>query len=43
VHGTLHLLGFDDRTVDQAAAMHAEEDQILDALGYGRVYESGGR
>ncbi len=43
VHGTLHLLGFDDQTEAAAGTMHAEEDRILDDLGYGRVYQSGGR
>ena len=39
-HGLLHLLGFDDLTEDQAVRMHAEEDAVLQALGYGTVYQS---
>jgi probable rRNA maturation factor len=38
VHGTLHLLGYDDRTRRDAARMHAEENRILTALGWGAVY-----
>jgi len=38
VHGTLHLLGHDDQTVESAATMHAEEDRILTQLGVGPVY-----
>ncbi len=38
VHGTLHLLGYDDHTRRHAARMHAEEDRILTALGWGAVY-----
>jgi probable rRNA maturation factor len=41
VHGTLHLLGFDDQTDEDARAMHAEEDRILSALGYGPIYGAG--
>lgn len=33
VHGTLHLLGYDDRSADEAARMHALEDEILASLG----------
>lgn len=43
VHGTLHLLGFDDATPEDARVMHEEEDRILTELGYGRVFESGRR
>jgi probable rRNA maturation factor len=43
VHGTLHLLGFDDATPGDARAMHDEEDRILTELGYGRVFEPGSR
>ncbi|UCG15403.1 MAG: rRNA maturation RNase YbeY [Phycisphaerales bacterium] len=43
VHGTLHLLGFDDRTQAGAKAMHEEEDRILTELGYGPVYGSDAR
>lgn len=38
VHGTLHLLGRDDQTAEDAAAMHAEENRILTQLGVGPVY-----
>lgn len=38
VHGTLHLLGYDDGDAERAARMHEIEDEILTALGYGAVY-----
>ncbi len=38
VHGTLHLLGMDDATEQQAMKMHEMEDEILAAIGVGRVY-----
>ncbi len=38
VHGTLHLLGFDDQESEDAARMHALEDDILASLGVGPVY-----
>jgi probable rRNA maturation factor len=37
-HGLLHDLGFDDATAAQARRMHRTEDEILEHLGYGRVY-----
>ena len=37
-HGLLHNLGFDDATPDQAQAMHDTEDEILQQMGYGFVY-----
>ncbi len=37
-HGMLHNLGHDDLAEDQAKKMHAEEDRILDVLGYGTIY-----
>lgn len=40
VHGLLHCSGFDDRTAADAAAMHAEEDRILGAIGVGAVYRT---
>ena len=40
VHGTLHLLGFEDATDRDAAAMHEKEDALLTTLGYGAVYQS---
>ncbi len=42
-HGLLHDLGFDDATPEQARQMHRTEDEILQQLGYGLVYNSGGR
>ena len=32
VHGLLHLMGYEDRSIRGAAAMHAREDEILDAF-----------
>ena len=37
-HGLLHNLGFDDASAEQAEAMHRAEDEILQHLGYGLVY-----
>lgn len=37
-HGLLHNLGFDDSTPAQAKKMHNTEDEILQQLGYGSVY-----
>lgn len=37
-HGLLHNLGFDDSTQKQAEKMHNTEDEILQQLGYGPVY-----
>ena len=37
-HGLLHQLGFDDATPEQARKMHETEDEILQHLGYGIVY-----
>ncbi len=39
-HGMLHNLGHDDLAEDQARKMHAEEDRILDVLGYGTIYHT---
>jgi probable rRNA maturation factor len=41
VHGILHEAGFDDHDARCAAAMHAEEDRILGAIGVGAVYGRG--
>lgn len=41
LHGTLHLLGHDDREPDQAARMHRLEDELLTQLGWGPVYAAG--
>ncbi len=38
VHGTLHLLGFDDQAGVDAARMHSLEDDILSSQGVGPVY-----
>ena len=37
-HGLLHQLGFDDATGEAARKMHEAEDDILQQLGYGPVY-----
>ncbi len=37
-HGLLHNLGFDDVTKAEAEKMHRTEDEILQQLGYGLVY-----
>ncbi|MDH4239077.1 MAG: rRNA maturation RNase YbeY [Phycisphaerae bacterium] len=37
-HGLLHNLGFDDSTKAEAKKMHDTEDEILQQLGYGMVY-----
>ncbi len=33
VHGTLHLMGWDDRTPEERDAMQARVDEIVDSLG----------
>jgi rRNA maturation RNase YbeY len=38
VHGILHLSGHDDQTPRKFAAMHKEEDRILEAMGLGPVF-----
>jgi len=38
VHGTLHLLGYDDATPAEAERMHQLEDELLADLGFGAVY-----
>jgi probable rRNA maturation factor len=42
LHGVLHCAGFDDRDETAAAAMHAEEDRILGAIGVGPTFARGG-
>lgn len=37
-HGLLHAMGYDDQTPADARAMHAREDELLEAFGVGRVY-----
>ena len=39
-HGLLHNLGFDDSAKSKAKKMHDTEDEILQQLGYGLVYDS---
>lgn len=38
VHGMLHCLGHDDHDEERARIMHAQEDEILTAVGIGAVY-----
>lgn len=38
VHGVLHCLGHDDHDEAAAAAMHAREDEVLEAIGVGVTY-----
>ncbi len=38
LHGLLHLLGYDDQRVEEAAQMHDVEDRILTSIGMGPVY-----
>jgi len=38
VHGTLHLLGYDDRRKADADRMHEVEDEILSSLGWGPIF-----
>lgn len=40
VHGTLHLLGYDDQEPDGASRMHTIEDEILTERGLGAVYKA---
>lgn len=42
-HALLHNLGFNDCTAGQAKKMHDTEDQLLQELGYGLVYDAGGK
>lgn len=42
IHGVLHCLGHDDHDEAAAARMHAEEDRVLEAIGVGRTFASGG-
>src|SRR3972149_5405124 len=37
-HGLLHNLGFNDATETQAKQIHQTEDEILQQVGYGVVY-----
>ena len=38
IHGTLHLLGYDDHSAGDAEVMHAREDELLTALGVGPIF-----
>ncbi len=38
LHGLLHLSGYDDLTSEDHAAMHAREDELLEAIGVGQTY-----
>jgi probable rRNA maturation factor len=40
LHGMLHLLGYDDRTARDFHTMHRTEDDILERLGFGRVFDA---
>ena len=39
-HGLLHNFGFDDQQAGQAEQMHKLEDEILQQLGYGVIYNT---
>lgn len=41
VHGIFHLLGYDHETDKEAAAMEANEIEIMHALGFPNPYETG--
>jgi len=38
VHGLLHLIGYCDRTPEDARRMHEREDELLEQFGFGSVY-----
>lgn len=38
VHGLLHQMGYNDQQKRQARLMHAKEDELLEALGLGKVF-----
>jgi probable rRNA maturation factor len=38
-HGLLHLAGYDDHRPAQSRRMHAREDELLERLGIGPVYQ----
>jgi probable rRNA maturation factor len=40
VHGLLHLMGYNDRTPQEAKRMHGREDMLLEEFGFGNVYAS---
>lgn len=39
-HGLLHLLGYDDHEPSEYDAMHAREDELLNAVGVGAVFHA---
>ena len=41
LHALLHACGHDDRDEASFRRMHAEEDRILEAAGFGRLFEAG--
>jgi len=41
LHGLLHLMGYDDHDPADHARMHAREDQVLEAIGIGKVFADG--
>jgi probable rRNA maturation factor len=41
LHGMLHAAGMDDRTPEDFARMHAEEDRLLAAVGLQPTFEPG--
>ena len=41
LHALLHACGHDDRDDASYRRMHAEEDRILEAAGFGRLFEAG--
>lgn len=46
LHAALHCLGYNDFDGASSAAMHAREDEVLEAIGVGATYalgEAGGR
>lgn len=42
LHGLLHLLGYDDHDPADHQRMHAREDEVLQAIGVGRVFGADG-
>ncbi len=40
VHGLLHLLGYDDAKAPDARKMHRREDELLEQLGIGAVFNT---
>ncbi len=38
VHGLLHQLGYDDQSEEDYYRMHNRENELLDELGYGKVF-----